>query len=75
MIISFVLILHSTLLSTSCIVSFEEALYSQIWQNTHNLYALRQLKTVEDEERCVVNTISESTQHKSQWAALIFERF
>ena len=38
-------------------------------------YPFRQLKTVEDEERCVVNSILKSTRYKNKWAARVFKFF
>ena len=36
-------------------------------------YRFRQPKSVEDEERCVLNAIPKSTRYKNKWAARIFE--
>ena len=38
-------------------------------------YRFRQPKSVEDEERCVLNAIPKSTRYKNKWAARIFEEW
>ena len=38
-------------------------------------YGFRQPKSVEDEERCVLNAIPKSTRYKNKWAARIFEEW
>ena len=38
-------------------------------------YQFRQPKSVEDEERCVLNAIPKSTRYKNKWAACIFEEW
>ena len=38
-------------------------------------YRFRQPKSVEDEERCVLNAIPKSTGYKNKWAARIFEEW